>query len=248
MHEFRSGPPNRLASDRAFTLLEVLLVLSIIVAVTAIAIPNVRRGLSDQKLKQAAMTVRSHWGKARIAAMKAGRTHVFRYTLQGRKFVITAQPDPEMMLSETDSNSGAMPSPVPGFGQATSTPGVAGASVVNDRPIEYLPNQVFFLGANVQLDQRSTAEFDMLPDVRVMPVTGFERPVAEEDGMGDVDNWGVPIFFYPDGTSSTATMVLVDDRQRAITMQLRGLTAAVRVGNVQPLASLDRLPMQGTSP
>jgi Tfp pilus assembly protein FimT len=45
-------------------------------------------------------------------------------------------------------------------------------------------------------------------------------------------SWSAPILFYPDGTSSTATVQLRNEHNRTIELSLRGLTGLVTTGSV----------------
>ena len=57
---------------RAFTLLEMLLVLSILVAITAVTIPVVGRMYDTHRIQQAAMEVRTTLSAARLRAVDGG--------------------------------------------------------------------------------------------------------------------------------------------------------------------------------
>mgnify|MGYP001180935947 CR=1 FL=1 len=70
----------------AFTLVEILLVLAIIVIAGAIVAPYVQDNLRRQRLKSAADTMRIEWARAHVKAMKTGRIQVFRYKLGGNQF------------------------------------------------------------------------------------------------------------------------------------------------------------------
>ena len=61
---------------------------------------------------------------------------------------------------------------------------------------------------------------------------------ASREATRDV-SWGMPIFFFPDGTTSTATLTVANDRQQAIEITLRGLTGLARVGNPQVIDALN---------
>jgi len=56
--------------------------------------------------------------------------------------------------------------------------------------------------------------------------------VAAIDTSGQVPGEMDPIFFFPDGTATTAQLRLQNDRGRAIDLSLRGLTGVVTVGDV----------------
>jgi hypothetical protein len=44
--------------------------------------------------------------------------------------------------------------------------------------------------------------------------------------------WSKPILFYPDGTTSTATILIKNDQARCMELHLRGLTGAVAVSSI----------------
>lgn len=70
----------------AFTLLELIIVMVILIAVAALAIPSVQRSFSAQKLLKAADLVRGELGRARVRAMRTGKIHAFFYQEQSGFF------------------------------------------------------------------------------------------------------------------------------------------------------------------
>ena len=76
-------------SRQAFTLLELLLVLALMVAALAVALPNLRGSFSDQRLQKAAEQIRAEWTRARVRAIKTGQIQVFRHSLYSRNYVTT---------------------------------------------------------------------------------------------------------------------------------------------------------------
>jgi len=50
-------------------------------------------------------------------------------------------------------------------------------------------------------------------------------------GVAD-SRWSEPVLFYPDGTTSDATVLLADNRERALRVTLRGLTGVSQTSNV----------------
>jgi prepilin-type N-terminal cleavage/methylation domain-containing protein len=56
-------------------------------------------------------------------------------------------------------------------------------------------------------------------------------PMTAESG------WSPPILFYPDGTTSDATLLLINDRQLAIRVTLRGLTGISQTAEAEIEAS-----------
>ncbi|MFN0020530.1 MAG: prepilin-type N-terminal cleavage/methylation domain-containing protein [Pirellulaceae bacterium] len=73
---------------RAFTLMEMLLVLAILIVLAAVATPVFYRSVRDATLRSAGEQVRTEWNKAHIKAMKSGQIQVFRFQPDGRKYQI----------------------------------------------------------------------------------------------------------------------------------------------------------------
>ena len=71
---------------RGLTLLELMLVLAILVAVTALAMPALGRSVERQRLSQGADLVRAAWMRSHVRAMRTGQIQMFRYELAGNKF------------------------------------------------------------------------------------------------------------------------------------------------------------------
>src|SRR5436190_8476455 len=90
----------------AFTLLEILLVLAILVTLAMLAVPLFYRSIRDATLRSAGEQVRTEWNKSHILAMKKGRTYVFTFQPGGRKYKIepyTAESDTLDAVSNTNT-------------------------------------------------------------------------------------------------------------------------------------------------
>ena len=72
---------------RAVTLIEVLLVLSILVSLAALSYPSVDRMLDQLAMDEAVSPVRNHLAGTRIRALDAGLTWQFRIEPGGRRYV-----------------------------------------------------------------------------------------------------------------------------------------------------------------
>jgi prepilin-type N-terminal cleavage/methylation domain-containing protein len=62
---------------RAFTLLELILVLALIAMIMAAAVPSIQAMLDDARLQEAADTLRSRFAEARAHAIEEGRPYRF---------------------------------------------------------------------------------------------------------------------------------------------------------------------------
>ena len=80
------------ARVNAFTLLEMLLVLAILVAITAVTIPVVERMYDTHRIQHAATEVRNTLGAARLRAVDRGESMVCRLENDGRQLVVVPQP------------------------------------------------------------------------------------------------------------------------------------------------------------
>jgi len=197
-------------SRRAFTLLEMLLVLAIMVVVFAAAAPALRGVMRDAALKNAADTVRIHWTKAHVKAMKTGRIQVFRFEQDGSRF--TVQP-----WAAADDQIEAAPS-VKGFGTAeeeTASPRLDESSAVS------LPEGTKFVAGAAALEGRSQA---------------IEKDIKDANRF-EAD-WSQPVLFYPDGSSSDAWVIVANERDVAIRVDLRGMTGTTTLGEITDVEEL----------
>src|SRR6185436_11898699 len=104
---------NPRASRSAFTLLEILLVLAILVTVAMLVVPLFYRQIRDATLRSAGEQVRTEWNKAHILAMKKGRTYVFSFQPGGRKYKIEPYTAEDATLDAVSNTSTFAPPPEP---------------------------------------------------------------------------------------------------------------------------------------
>ena len=77
-----------------------------------------------------------------------------------------------------------------------------------------LSENVMFVGSETELDDRSA-------------YLSLTTPSEDADVV-----WSDPIFFYPDGTSSTARILIRNSRARYLMVSVRGLTGVVHVSDL----------------
>ncbi len=198
---------------RAITLIEVLLVLALLVTLAAITWPALDRPMANQRLRKAADTVRVAWAKARIRAMSTGQTLVFRCTLDSDEYTIESQPGPESVESMSSSNDGQFDETV--SDSTTLTDPLSSKT-------HQLPENIRFVDGEVTFDTRAT-------------ILGEASEETANSGLG-VD----PILFFPDGTTTTATLTLENQYERRIELSLRGLTGVISVGDTYPAEDASR--------
>ena len=189
-----------------FTLLELVLTIAILVAVSALVVPMLGRPMAWQRMRKGSDQVRATWGSARVEAMTTGLIHSFRYVPGTGDYQLEVWEgfDPSLEMTTDLGFTGETPvvsrSALPGedLGMA---PGV-----ISKR----LPDGILFLGDNIEQDVRA------------------EQAIAQQDVEASIGltgpSWSVPILFYPDGTTSDASLTLINDYQEQLSLELRGLT------------------------
>jgi prepilin-type N-terminal cleavage/methylation domain-containing protein len=184
----------------AFTLIEVLLTLALIMIISALAWMSLRGPMARQRVRAAADAVRAEWVEARVDAMETGHTFAFRYRVHGDHYRLAAQEE----ASAAGSSAAAQPS-------AADKEELGGGAL--PPPVEKtLPQGIRFLSAD-----RAAGDLAAMGEYS-------ETKLAEDSG-----EWSDPIYFYADGSTSDARLVLAADRHTAMRLLLRGITGAVTV-------------------
>jgi prepilin-type N-terminal cleavage/methylation domain-containing protein len=139
--------------------------------------------------------------------------------------------------------------------RSNSTSGRSGFAESTDQPpLRQLPKGVHFVGADVRLDQRSVMQLSGFDESLTRGSSfrnqglGLNRrsgssfgPARQidsntndrRDERGITLQWGMPIYFFPDGTSSSAQLLLWNDREQLIRVHLRGITGTSQIGEFE---------------
>jgi Tfp pilus assembly protein FimT len=227
----------------AFTLLEVLLTLCLLVIIGAMAWPQLEKTFSYQRLRKAADIVRTQWCKARVEAMRMGAIRVFRYEIEGNKYRIDMlTSDPSALLNGTTvdpaSNDSAQSMLANNTGSSQNNSNLnATTGNLNGTPTcleQTLPKDVFFVSSQTGLGAltgtiTNNTSTDNTSSAGDMPSSdAYVASNVASVGSG----WSEPIFFYPDGTTSNAQLLLKNKQGRMVELFLRGLTGIVTVSDV----------------
>jgi prepilin-type N-terminal cleavage/methylation domain-containing protein len=196
---------------QAFTLMELLLVLALMVAIAAIAWPALRGSFDTQRLSKSADQLRAAFGKTRVRAMRTGAIQVFRF-----------QPGRGGYGSETwTASAEEVVSAATAAGGVASGPPMPTATAAPTSSTDTLPEGVVFHLAEVTVDARAAS-------------------LLGAGGDGETAEWSSPIFFYPDGTTSNSHVVLANERGQAIVVTLRGLTGLSLPSEITSIEQLAR--------
>ncbi|MBW3597197.1 MAG: hypothetical protein KY475_07970, partial [Planctomycetes bacterium] len=97
-----------------------------------------------------------------------------------------------------------------GEGIDTTAPAAGSLSLLDE-----LPEGIEFLTSITLSETRSLA---------------VEGQLAEmNNSAGEENTWSAPVMFYPDGTTSTAEVILTNEYDDFVTLRLRGLTGIARI-------------------
>lgn len=207
-------PDRPIDSRRGFTLLELLLVLTILAVLAGFAVPTFESMVSSRRIQNSIEKLQNELLEARVEAMKTGQAQVFRATIHGNSYSITP------WLSgneEIDAAAGATVMTAGGVVETerTSTGAVAASSGVDSDSLRALETDVMFLSIDTLVDSRNALEIQKSGEIAPMP----GAPAASASG-----STSSPLLLYPDGTSTTAQVILADVYGRRWAIQLRGVT------------------------
>jgi len=227
-HPLRRSLPSsreRRTTRRGLTLIEVTLVLALVVVLAGLAIPVMKGPLLNQRLRSGGDMLQSDWSSSRVKAMETGLTYVFRCELGGRGYTLQAIVGPEYI---DDSALVGLNEDTMSSTSEMSTPTLDPMDAVTKTLQRELPAGVFFadmvsretgatLGygnASIDVDDESYGYADSAT---------LDQSLVEAE-MSDDAQWSSPIYFYPDGTTSEAILLLKNENDFCVEIGLRGLT------------------------
>lgn len=201
-----------------FTLLEIMLVLALMVIVAGLSMAALQGPLDNQRLRKSGDIIRTEFSRARVAAMRTGRVQIFRYETGGRMFSVQPWVQAEDYL---ELGGEALPQNASAGGLNAAPLSMQQTAVARTNE---LPDKVSFAGGGTVQDVRA-----MLDEQELLGGGGLGQTGSLLSGSG---MWSSPILFYPDGTSSTAQVLLVNQRGYYVEVKLRGLTGLARASDL----------------
>jgi prepilin-type N-terminal cleavage/methylation domain-containing protein len=211
----RTATPSGSAASfrRGVSLMELLLVLVLLVIAGSIAVPAITGAFGGVKLKRAGDKVVARWAEARAQAIETGVPYQFRFTPNTGTYRI--EPLTDVLQSGASGAGGSATSvPAPATSAQVETDATR-RSLDKTTTIEsQLPETILFVGGQA-------AGYDATTD---------ERRVSDLQSIGS--SWSSPIIFFPDGSASTATVVLQNDIPQYLRLTIRGLTGVARASGV----------------
>lgn len=213
----RNGPGAQ--RSVGFTLLEVLLTLAVLAAIAALVVPMFGDLLADRRLARGGEVVRVEMTRARLEAMRSGRTQMMQIQLGSGAFSVQPWYSAEDM-TETAEMTGSGAALLSG-GTPMAAPTLPPGQMQQPVESETLPEGITFADVRVETTARSMA---------VQMQSGTAGASALQDAAGSVQ----PILFYADGTTSTAAVTVMDQTVGRVTVALRGLTGEATLSEIMP--------------
>jgi len=214
MRAERTATVSRDLPDRrsAMTLFELLLVLVLLVVVGSLAAPLFEGSFASIRLRRGTDQVLASWSQARTHAIEAGKTYQFRFEPQGGKYRV----DPWV--------GGVDPETLEDDITLTTLDGTdAEVEVANWKQEATLPEEITFTSAeSVSTDANGQSS-----------VTRLDQE--------STTSWSAPIFFYPDGTTSAASLLVKNGKGLYRRATLRALTGVARASALLSREEVDRL-------
>ena len=212
----------RSARRVGFTLLELMLVLAILAIIGAVASPMLGNAFDRQALRAAADTLKLQWEEARLNAMKTGQAQVFTCELGTNAYSIK----PLVLQSDAvNVGEGATLATAGGMVE-TANLGRGAVAVAADPTTDFdkqLEEKITFLSCVAASDLRSA-------------VVAQEAQMSASSDV-NMQTMASSVFFYPDGSTSTAEVRVQSQVGDVRILRIRGLTGHTQIlelNNVQP--------------
>ncbi|MDR0391633.1 MAG: prepilin-type N-terminal cleavage/methylation domain-containing protein, partial [Planctomycetaceae bacterium] len=226
---------------RGFTLLEIMIVIGIFSLVLSAGVFAFSGLVEGQRLRAAAVMIRAEISEARSKAMESGQIFCIRCQVGGDVLIIdrildvhfTAGLSSRSTSRRFDAYNELDPFEEGGFvgdytdfiirdpnntSQERGTQFVNLPTGVKVVDLIAIPDEraTFYLGLTG--DDESTINDEMLVNEEI-----DNRNIRLGETSAGEKLWSTPIFFYPDGTCSTAALLLKNSKDQCIEIRLRGM-------------------------
>lgn len=196
-----------------FTLIELLLVLAILVVLGGMVMPAIGNLMADRTLARGGDQLRTEIMQARLSAMRHGRTYLLQANPQTHEVRVRPWVDASDLTETMDQTGGS---------SALLTGGNVMAPTMQTVDVDAQTRKIA-LGDNVQVAKL---------DVQQTPRSAWIQTQMQTELA---DDWGPPILFYPDGSTTTAAVTILTPDVGQVTVVVRGLTGEVIVSDVLPV-------------
>ena len=180
---------------KAFTLIELILVMAIVVMIASLATPMMTRMLGRQALKQGADRVRAEMGRARVEAIKTGDIHALFFLPEGNWFNVAR-------FSQLPQQSGI----------ASRAHAQLNNRVYTGYEDNFLPPRTRFVGGSTEADSRSVQTFGdiKIDDDSIQPILFYPDGTSQDATIYLQDNRRNRIAVVLRGLTGSARTIRVE--------------------------------------
>jgi type II secretory pathway pseudopilin PulG len=206
------------AAVRGMTLVEIVLVTALLVVIGSLVVPIFTNSFTSVRLRRAGDQVLSRWAHARSLAIESGEIQQFRFTPESGAFAI----EPWALQPTGDGGAAGRSRPLRseqgGDAKPQAATGPDGMPLRNGT----LPEPITFHSGQITVTGQADGE-------------SGRASLSSSSGAAST-----PILFFPDGTTSDASVTLASDKEQFLRLTLRGLTGVGRASDVLSRSELDR--------
>lgn len=215
------------------TLVELVLVISLLVIATALTAPAMHNAFASVRLKRAGDQVLAAWARARAEAIETGAVWQCRFRPETN--VLCIEP-----WSAVDAASSAPTTPGGRTGASaarSSTSGSTSSRSAGASAAAGPRNATFKSGAAGSATDAAGVERQLGEGLKCYRgERGVDDPlrpdVASESLTSTGSEWSEAILFFPDGSTSDAALTLALEDRLFLRLHLRGLTGVARASAV----------------
>ena len=233
----------RRRAPRAFTLIEVLLVLALIGVLAGLVWPAIRGPMTNRRLHDAARGLQTELAKARLDAVRTATVREMRIR-PGENGYQIADARPPQFASDSSAADDEFTTRAARRAPATHTTDdlTGGRKSASDYPpsrsmetdSDYaddpsaravrLPEGITFLS-----DDSGSSSYDLVSDDTSLLLESHESTGSSQFRNSRSSQ---AIWFHTDGTTSDARIILKDEYANYVVVSLRGLTGAAKVSRI----------------
>ncbi len=217
--------PSRDLTDRrsviGMTLFEVLLVLILLVVMGSLAKPALEGTLASFRLQRGVDQVLADWAKVRTKAIEDGQVYQFRFSQDSNEYRVDPwYADESYQPNEPDQEDGESSSATVFSNSAQHDSSETETKIEWQFKAEVSETIVFVSGQQAVVQPPDTREIETLE--------------SEES-----TDWSAPILFFPDGTTSEASILLRNENELYQRATLRALTGSGRASTLLTSKDID---------
>jgi len=213
-------------AEKGMTLFEVLLVLILLVVMGSLARPALEGTLASFRLQRGTDQVLADWARVRTRAIEDGQVYQFRFAENSNKYRVDPWYAQESYQASETSQPDNKSADADELSEKTNSGSLEADASEEETKIDW----------QFQAEISETVKFVSGQRAVVKPPDPREVETLESE---DSAEWSAPILFFPDGTTSEASLLLRSEKDRYQRATLRALTGSGRASKLLTASEID---------